>query len=409
MKKEFAVDNISILFLARMCKTHTNTFRFSMTLKEPIRPDLLQIAVDKIWKRFPSIIAAFRPGFFNYTQYPAKQPPQVQHDPGLLITMTLEEIHNCAYRVFYKDCTISIEAFHALTDGYGSLACFTTLVAEYLRLMYGMEIPVEKTLVDLNEESKDSETIDDCVTFQNDKPRMLPKRNSYQLERDADPQWEVKNTPHVFPTKAILEAAHKHGVSATTLLAGVMAQSVMEIQESHGKATKPVRIMVPVDLRRIFGSRTLRNFSLYTLPAMEIEDTHLDTTSLMQKMHTQIRDQISKESLQSQLSYYVRSQQHPLFRMIPRVLKYAALRVGYSIMGEINSSVTVTNLGKLSLPDVMAEQVENCEVIMTPRTNSPYGCSIISYGDELTVNIVTFRRESELDPVFAKNMQKILS
>lgn len=63
MKKEFAVDNISILFLARMCKTHTNSFRCSMTLKEPIRPELLQTAVNKIWKRFPSIIAAFRPGF----------------------------------------------------------------------------------------------------------------------------------------------------------------------------------------------------------------------------------------------------------------------------------------------------------------------------------------------------------
>lgn len=409
MKKEFAVDNISILFLARMCKTHTNSFRCSMTLKEPICPELLQTAVNKIWKRFPSIIAAFRPGFFNYTQYPAKQPPQVQSDPGLLVTMTLDEIHNCACRVFYKDCTISIEAFHALTDGYGSLVCLTTLVAEYLRLLHGIEIPAEKTLLDINEEPKNCETVDDCVTFQNNKPRMLPKRNSYQLERDKDPQWAVKHTSHVFPIKAILEAAHRHGVSATTLLTGVMAASVMEIQERHGKSAKPVRIMVPVDLRRIFGSRTLRNFSLYTLPSMEIEDTKLDTTSLMQKMHTQIRDQISKESLQSQLTYYVRSQQHPLFRMIPRVLKYAALRIGYSIMGEINSSVTVTNLGKLSLPNAMAAHVESCEVIMTPRTNSPYGCSVISYGDELTVNVVTFRRESELDPVFARNMQKILS
>ena len=409
MTKEFAVDNVSILFLARISRTHTNTFRFSMTLKEPIQPELLQAAVDKVWKRFPSVIAGFRPGFFNYAQFHAKQPPQVQPDPGLLITMPLEEIHRCAYRVFYKDCAVSIEAFHALTDGYGALTSFITLIAEYLRLRYGVEIPVEGMLLDLNDAPSEEETVDDCLTHQAGKARMLPKRNSYQLPWDENPQWTVKATAHTYPTKAVLDAAHKYGVSATTLLTGIMAKSVMEIQSQHGKLTRPVRIMVPVDLRRIFGSRSLRNFSLYTLPAMEIEDRKLPTEEFMQKIHKQIRQQMTKENLASNLAYNVRSQTNPLFRLIPRPLKYAGLRIGYRFFGEINSSITVTNLGRFAIPEAMKAHVESCQVVMTPRTNSPYGCSIISYGDELTVNISTFRRESEVDAVFEQNMQQILA
>jgi NRPS condensation-like uncharacterized protein len=409
MTKEFAVDNVSILFLARICKTHTNTFRFSMTLIDPIQPKLLQDAVDKVWKRFPSVVAGFRPGFFNYTQFHAHQPPQVQPDPGLLITMPLEEIHRCAYRVFYQDCTVSIEAFHALTDGYGALTSFNTLVAEYLRLRYNVDIPVEGMLLDLQDSPSEAETVDDCLTHQAGKAKMLPKRNSYQLELDAQPQWSVSATAHTYPTAQILDAAHKYGVTATTLLTTVMADSVMEIQEKHGALKRPVRIMVPVDLRRIFGSRTLRNFSLYTLPALEIEDRKLPTEARMQKIHAQIREQMTKESMASMLAYNVRTQTHPLFRVIPRALKYAALRLGYRFFGEINSSVTVTNLGRFAIPEAMKSYVTGCEVIMTPRTNSPYGCSIISYGEELTVNISTFRRESELDEVFERNLRKVLA
>ena len=408
MTKEFAVDNVSILFLARMRRTHTNTFRLSMTLTEPIHPELLQTAVDRIWKRFPSIIAGFRAGFFQYTQYPSSQPPQVQPDPGCLITMSLEEIHSCAYRVYYRDNTVSIEAFHALTDGYGALTSFTTLVAEYLRLLYGVQIPVTQPLVNLSEEPSASETVDDCLTHQEGKPLLMPSRYAYQLPGDTQKRWLVSTTAHHYPTKAILDAAHRYGVSANSLITTVMASSIMEIQSRHGALSKPVRIMVPVDLRRIFGSKTLRNFSLYTLPTMEPEDRKLHIGALMQKIQQQIRAQADKRNMSAMMAYNVRTQTNVFFRFIPRVLKFAALRIGYRFFGESNSSVTVTNLGKLSLPKEMAHHVQSVEVVMTPRTNSPYGCTVISYGDTLTINISTFRRESELDEVFIRNLNKVL-
>lgn len=130
---KFAIDNASILFLAQIRKDHTNSFRFSMTLTENISPETLQLAVDRVYRRFPTVIAGFYPGFFHYFQIPAKMPPQVMQDTGCLRTMTKKELRECAYRVLYKDKKVSIEAFHALTDGYGAIASFTTLVAEYLR------------------------------------------------------------------------------------------------------------------------------------------------------------------------------------------------------------------------------------------------------------------------------------
>ncbi len=410
MTKEFAIDNASILFLALMRPTHTNVFRFSMTLKEDIAPEMLQTAVDRVYKRFPTIIAGFRPGFFHYTQFPAKQPPQVQQDTGCLITMPLVEIHKCAYRVLYSGKTISIEVFHALTDGYGAIASFTTLVAEYLRIRHGIHIPVEKTLRDIAADPEEAELSDDFIANQEGKPLLVPSRYAYQLPSDPDRNWQVSTTAHVYPTQDILDAAHRYGVSATTLISTVMASSIMEIQQTHQTLdkSKPVRIMVPVDLRRIFSSHTLRNFVLYTLPTMEPQDRDMPIGSLMQKFHHQIRSQMDKKRLASIMAYNVRTQLNLFFRFIPRVLKFAIMRIGYQFFGGTNSSITVTNLGNLKLPGEMEKYVEHVEVIMTPRASSPYGCSIISYRDLLSINISTFCKESELDDVFAKNMEKVM-
>ena len=136
--KKFPIDNSAILYLALIRKHHTNIFRFTVSLKENIQPEVLQEAVNAVYKRFPTIFAGFRPGFFHYTQVPAESPPKVAPDPGLLINMSHEEIANCAYRVYYHGNQVIIEGFHAATDGYGMMASISTLIAEYLRLKYNI-------------------------------------------------------------------------------------------------------------------------------------------------------------------------------------------------------------------------------------------------------------------------------
>ena len=72
----FPVDNSSILFFALMRKNHANTYRFTMTLSEPVCPETLQKAVDRIYRRFPTVIAGFLPGFFTISNSPLFSHPR---------------------------------------------------------------------------------------------------------------------------------------------------------------------------------------------------------------------------------------------------------------------------------------------------------------------------------------------
>ncbi len=409
MPKHFPVDNSSILYLSLMRKNHANSYRFTMTLSEPVCPETLQLAVDRIYKRFPTIIAGFLPTFFHYIQIPAAQPPMVQPDPGCLNTMTQEELHHCAYRVYYRENTVSIEAFHALTDGYGAIASFTTLMAEYLRLRYKIEIPAVETVRDLEDLPTEAETADDYLVHQEGKPLHLPSRYAYQIPGDPNPEWKVLNTTLQYPVQQILTAAHRCGVSASTLLSGVLASTVMEIQKERSRgAMKPVRIMVPIDLRRIFSSQTLRNFIWYALPTMEPDDHHLPIEELLKKFQKQMRDQTQRNKLASIIAYNVRTQLNWCFRCLPRVIKYALMRLAYQFFGESNSSVTITNLGNLTLPEQMRPFVKKLDVVLTPRASSPYGCAVISYNGLLSINISRFCQESQLESIFSQKLNSLI-
>lgn len=406
---QYAIDNASILYLSLMRKDHTNTYRFTMTLTEDICPETLQMAVDRIYRRFPTVIAGFYPGFFHYLQVPAKTAPLVQKDPGCLVTMSREEIRSCAYRVYYARKTVSIEAFHALTDGYGAIASFTTLIAEYLRLKHGIQIPVTGTLVDPEQSPMLQELEDAYLNYENGKPLHLPSRYAYQLPGGCGIRNAVRISSLQIPTSEILEAAHKHSVSITSLISSVMASSVMEIQKQHeGSPRKPVRIMVPVDLRRLFPSRTLRNFILYALPTMEPQDQEKPLSELLRSFSRQIHSQTERKQLSSIMSYNVRTQSAWYFQIIPLAIKCAFMRLAYRFFGESNSSVTVTNLGNVRLPEEMTEYVKHMEVILTPRVRSPYNCAILSYNGMLSINISRFPQRTELEDLFFQKLQSVM-
>lgn len=406
MSNRFAIDNSSILYLALIRKDHTNIFRFTLTMSEEIQPELLQEAVDRVYHRLPSIFAGFRPGFFHYTQVQADQPPQVKPDPGCLITMTREEIAECAYRVFYRENLIIIEAFHALSDGYGIAASFSTLAAEYLKLRYGLQIPAGYPIMDINEAPSASDLEDSYLKYADAKPLHMPSRYSYQLPGREASHDTIHEAPMLFPVADVLKAARRHGVSMTALLSAVMASSVMEVQKRHpGRKMRPVRIMVPIDLRRIFPSSTLRNFILYALPTMEANEQSLSLAELAHKFSKQIKAHLEKENLAGIIAYNVRTQNSPLFKAIPSGLKCALMRLAYRFFGESNSSITFTNLGNIALPAEMVPYVQSVTLTMTPRARSPYNCGMLTYNGQFFINICRFPENSELEEIFEKNMQ----
>lgn len=404
----FPIDSAAILFLAQMAPDHTNVYRFAATMAEPVSPDLLQQAVHRVHPRFPTLFAGFLPGPRAYRVVPASHAPQVRPDPGLMLTMTPEEIRSCAYRVFYRDRQIIIELFHALADGFGAITSLRALLGEYLYLLRGISSPERESLL---EEAPDwEEEIQDAYPKHcGSAMGALPQRYSYRLP-GADPSGGMYGSMLQVSTQSLRQAAKRYGVSVTTLLTGLMAESIGSLQHTAGGAQRrPVRIMVPADLRRKFSGRTLRNFSLYALPTLEPEEMTLPLSRKLELLQKQLLQQTETEFLRAQITRNVKLQQSLPFRCLPLSWKRSLMLFSNRLFGETNSSITLTNLGPIALSDGMLEQVEKVEVYLTPRRHSPYNCGLISCGDQTCITITRFGTQTQLEELFFEKIRQAVS
>ena len=242
------------------------------------------------------------------------------------------------------------------------------------------------------------------------KPLHLPSRYSYQLPGGNGNRDAIHSHTIQLPTQTLLDASRAQGVSINTLISAVMAAAIMELQQKRpGSRIRPVRIMVPLDLRRLFPSRTLRNFVLYVLPTMEPEEYGKPFRNLLQNFSSQIQTQSQRDKLASIMAYNVGLQRAWYFRIIPLSIKLAIMRLIYRYFGESNSSLTLTNLGNIRLPEQMQPYVQGIEVHLTPRVRSPYNCSIISYNGTLSIHISRFPKDSELEEIFRRRLDAVLA
>lgn len=148
-KRWMRLDNAAKIFPAVKRRNWSNVFRLSVTLRDPVDPEVLQAAVREVAPRFPSMLVSLHRGLFWYYLEQVKELPAVRLDGACpLIHMTSRELRTCALRVLYYDNRIAVEFFHAITDGNGGLVFLKTLTAAYVTLCSGKAVRPEQGVLD---------------------------------------------------------------------------------------------------------------------------------------------------------------------------------------------------------------------------------------------------------------------
>lgn len=150
----YPLDNAGVLYSALQKEKYSAIYRFSAVMAERVDRDALQRAVDKTMPRFPSFGVRIKKGAFWYYFEPNSAPgPFVKEDiSNPCQPVRFREDNGWLVRFYYYEKRISVEVFHAVSDGGGALVFFKTLLAVYLREL-GYSIPNTHGILDVAEES----------------------------------------------------------------------------------------------------------------------------------------------------------------------------------------------------------------------------------------------------------------
>ena len=83
------------------------------------------------------------------------------------------------------------------------------------------------------------------------------------------------------------------------------------------------------------------------------------------------------------------------------------MRAVFDAVGERKSCLSLSNLGKVELPEQMTPFVEGFDFVLGTQASAPYNCGVASYGDTTNINFIRNIRQPLLERHFYKVLQQL--
>lgn len=405
------LDNAAKIYPAALRKKWSNVFRLSATLSEPVDRDVLRAALDVTLRRFPSIGVRLRKGIFWFYLERVPEVPEITEEQSYpLVHMSYASIRECAFRVVVYKNRIAVELFHALTDGTGGMIFLKTLLAEYLSRKYDISVPNTDGVLCRMDEPSPEELEDSFIKNAGTVSAGRKEATAYRLTGTTEPDGFVHLTTFMLDAAEVKERAHKHSATVTEFLTAAMMQAILRLQAEkvpHRSRRKPVKVLVPVNLRSLFPSKTLRNFALFITPELDPKLGDYSFDEICKSVHHRMGIDNTAKQMSMKIAANVNSEKSPILKVMPLFVKNAAMKAVFDAVGERKSCLCMSNLGNVRLPEVMRQYVTRMDFIIGVPSCSAYNCALLSYGGTTYINLVRSIEEPELEMHFYKVLREL--
>ncbi len=443
----YRLDNTGNLYPSVLSGKNTTLFRIGAVMDRPVHADRLNRALVPVMRRFPYYRVHLRRGAFWYSFEENRRelsPVLDGRTPCLYMPIKRRGVFPLRVRVFGR--SLAVEFSHALTDGTGALLFLKSLLASYLIAERGegesgrasegtpegapeavlrRELGVDPEILLLDEEGNCTEARDEEFqdAFRLHYDRRIPpppqEREVFHLPGRKMPAGRYRVISGDLPVGPVVARAKVLGVSLTEYLTAVYFYALQEIQECRvsakggqtalrkGRARwDPLSVMVPVNLRSFLPSATMRNFFLTLNPLLDTRLGHYDFEEIAVKVHHSLRTMLDRRHLAQHIRRNVGGTVHPILRLAPLFLKDIALKSIYRGYGENTYSGSLSNLGRITLPEPLRQRVERFTFVPPPSPVLGTKCGVLSYGETLTISFGSLMEEALLERLFFRFLRR---
>lgn len=414
-KEWYKLDLSAIVYPTLQRKDYSSVYRLSVLLKEDVDPDIFQAAVDRAMPRFPTYKAAIRRGlFWRYLEPNHRPGPFVRKDiRNSCQPMSFKANNRYLVRFYYYRNRMSLEAHHSLGDGTGGMCLLLTVLAEYLkRKGYPLELdyrsPECMLVLNVEEQPDPGELEDAYMKYAN--ARVCPPRpgeKTYRVRGTREPFYTLNIIDGIMSSAQVMEVAKRYHATVTEYLNAVLLYALLKKQETERLIRlRPVRIAMPVNLRRFFPSKTLRNFITMIYPGIDPRLGEYSFEEIVEHVRNYMKYHVNEKLLRGDITTNAMTQSNPFIRVVPLFLKDFVVKQFYRKVQDRNSSAGLTNMGVLRVPAAMKPYIERVDICMGQPFSSRTNCAIISYEGILTVNFASCIIEADIERYFFRKLVK---
>ena len=180
-------------------------------------------------------------------------------------------------------------------------------------------------------------------------------------------------------------------------LTALLIYAIYQTNYQKYKGKRPIRIGIPVDLRKYFDAHTMSNFFSYITVGIKFENYTYSFNQILEIVKKEIKEKLTFEEINKTLSANVKLGTNYILKCLPVAFKQTFVRIANRI---IKSSVTISlsNVGKIDMESIYEEYIDKFMILLPPESEEKLKCGVCSYGNNLV-----FSFTSVLDDISIEN------
>ncbi|MBQ7222391.1 MAG: hypothetical protein IJS02_02870 [Bacteroidales bacterium] len=402
------IDNASNIYLASLTKKYATLFRLSATLSEPVDASSLQSALNRTVQRMPSFRYSLGGGIFWWQLKKIDEEPHIS-EPASLRRFSFKTNGGYLFRVSIDGNKIVLDIFHALTDGHGAMVFLTSLVTEYIRVRYGVYATYNDVALDPAQTPCPEEIEDSFDHFSGKKGELERNTPAYHIKGRKEAIRTLRDTRFSIPIKEIKAVTSKYDCSITDLLTAAMIYTIQEMQRDDRSRKKltAVKVNVPVNLRPIFHSKTFRNFSSYVNVGVDVRNTYYTFEQILHEIKLQKQLYTISSNLEPKIAKNVELEDNFAIGCIPLFIKKHVIDFIKRTHGDKFCSHTLSNLGKVDLPEEIKPFVKEMDFILGRQIGNIGAASCIGCNGQLVLHFTRSIKPTDFETRFAAFLQEL--
>ena len=284
-----------------------------------------------------------------------------------------------------------------LTDGNGGITFFREIIYTYLEMCYPKELRQEarKTRkIEYNTEDSYIKNYDKKAKSNESKKR------AYEIKGKKIKLGAISVIHQIINLDELKKECQKYDVTVTQYLTSVLIYVIYKENYMKSKSKKPIKVCIPVNLKKYFPSKTMSNFFSYiTLVAQKNKVELSSFENIIEFVKKEFEYRLTQEEIIKIMSANVKLGNHILIKSIPLLLKNIIVRLSYIEIRK-HTTITYSNLGRIGIIGDYKKYINYFLVLIAPEQIEKIKCSSCTFENKVIFTFTSILNDNKIEKAF---------
>ena len=412
------LDNSAKIFPLSAGRKYSTVFRLSAVMKEKVNPKILEKAVKVSLEKYNLFKVRMKYGFFWYYLEENPKEPIVEEEKDYPCKYIEPSKNNdYLFKVTYFDKKINIDIFHVLTDGGSGVVFFREIIYTYLELLHPTVFNSNERLV----RKIDFNTEDSYLkNYIKDSKGNSSTKKAFELKGKKIKLGAISAIHEIIDMQDLKKECEKYDSTVTQYLTAVLIYSIYEANYKKSNSKKPIKVCIPVNLKKYFPSKTMSNFFSYI--TLEADMKKLANNNLQNDKNSKSKDEqkcidfslfetiidfvkndfkqkLTEKEIIKTMSANVKLGTNLFIKAIPLELKKVIVRLSYLEIRKY-TTITFSNIGRIGIIGKYKDYIDEFLMLIAPEPVEKIKCSGCTFENKMSFTFTSILNDNNIEKTF---------